>query len=57
MPSLTYKDLKLSIGIFGGGEVTVQIRTLTTKVTEDQLLALLYPIFDGEEKALEGIKA
>jgi hypothetical protein len=51
MPSLTYQDLKLSIGMFSN-KVHVQLRTLDIQLTEDEIAALLYPIFDAEEKAL-----
>ena len=51
MPSLTYQDLTLSIGMFGN-KVHVQLRTLDIHLTEDEIAALLYPIFDAEEKAL-----
>ena len=51
MPSLTYQDLTLSIGMFSN-KVHVQLRTLDIHLTEDEIAALLYPIFDAEEKAL-----
>jgi hypothetical protein len=51
MPSLEYKDLKLSIGVFGS-DVHVQIRTLDLHMTEQELLEMVYPIFDAKEKTL-----
>jgi hypothetical protein len=51
MPSLTYQDLTLSIGMFSDN-VTVKLRSLNIQLTEDQIAALLYPIFDAQEKAL-----
>jgi hypothetical protein len=51
MPALTFKDMKLSIGVFGGN-VRVQLRTLDKTVTEQELAALIYPVFDAQEKAL-----
>jgi hypothetical protein len=51
MPKLTYQDLTISVGTFGG-DFTVQIRTLNEKLTPVQLAACVYPIFDAQEKAL-----
>lgn len=50
MPQITFKDLTLSIGVFGG-DVTVQIRSLKLKMPVQDLAARLYPEFDAEEKA------
>lgn len=50
MPSLAYKDMKVSVSIFSG-DTTVLLRTLTKKLSPEDLAALLYPIFDAEEKA------
>jgi hypothetical protein len=52
MPSLNYQDLKLSLGVFGGDSVHVQLRSLDIHVTEEQLMAMIYPVFDLQEKAL-----
>ena len=50
MPKLNYEDMTLSVGAFGG-DVTVQLRTLKTKISLDDLAALVYPHFDAQEKA------
>jgi hypothetical protein len=52
MPELSYQDLTLSLGAFGTGDVRVQLRSLDEKLTKEQLMELIYPIFDAKEKAL-----
>jgi hypothetical protein len=51
MPSLVYKDMKISIGMFGGN-FRVQLRTLDIQLNKDQVAEMVYPIFDAQEKAL-----
>lgn len=51
MPSFTFKDLKISVGTFGGN-FRIQLRDLDVSLTKDQLAAEVYPIFDAQEKAL-----
>jgi hypothetical protein len=55
MPNLTYEDLTVSVGAFGG-DFHIQLRTLDKKVTANQLAAQMYPVFDVEEKALVASK-
>lgn len=50
MPSFTFQDMTISVGTFGSHDVHVQLRTLDEKMTLPQLAALLYPIFDAQEK-------
>lgn len=50
MPKLTFQDMTLSIGPFGG-DVTVKVRSLEKKISLNDLAALVYPIFDAEEKS------
>ena len=50
MPNLAYQDLKASISF--SGKVHIQLRRLDVTLTEQELLAKLYPVFDAEEKAL-----
>ena len=51
MPSLSYKDLTLSIGVFSNS-VHVQIRRLDQQMTKQQLIEMVYPVFDAAEKEL-----
>jgi hypothetical protein len=51
MPNLTYKDLKVSVGMFGG-DFRIQLRSLDIKLTAEQLAEQVYPVFDAQEKAL-----
>lgn len=50
MPSFQFQDMKVSVGAFGDHDVHVQLRTLDEKLTIQQLAALLYPLFDAQEK-------
>lgn len=49
MPAMTYQDMKVSVGAFGG-DFRVQLRSLDIKLTKEQVAALLYPIFSEQEK-------
>jgi len=51
MPSLTFKDLKISVGAFGG-DFHIQLRSLDVKLTAEQLAEKMYPVFDALEKQL-----
>lgn len=42
--------MKVSLGMFGDHAVHIQLRSLDEKLTLDQLAAMLYPIFDQQEK-------
>lgn len=44
--------MKVDVGVWGQHDVTVQLRSLTKKLTVQELLAIAYPTFDAEEQAL-----
>lgn len=44
--------MKVGVGVFGNHDVTVELRSLKKKLTVQELLAIAYPTFDAEEKAL-----
>lgn len=55
MPKLTYKDMTLAVGMFGG-DVTITLRSLQVKMPIADLAALIYPQFDAQEKSeVEGL--
>jgi hypothetical protein len=43
--------MKVTVGLFGQHDVTVELRSLKEKFTIAELLAMVYPIFDAKEKA------
>lgn len=44
--------MTVNVKVFGAHDVTVQLRTLNKKYKLDEVLAMVYPVVDAEEKAL-----
>jgi hypothetical protein len=57
MADLNFQDMGISIKKFGEHDMTVDLRTLHLVLKPNDVAALLYPIFDAQEKALVASKS